>query len=210
MQYNVMRREITPEMGCQWDGPAWKDTEIAAISHFHAKSSGHHPKTEIKMLHDDRGVYLHFRVSDRYVVWRQTEPQSPVCKDSCVEAFLQPKVGKGYFNFEVNCGCVMLLYYVTDPTRVVGGLKAFEPVAGELLEPRIRISHTVREKPAEEMDGPLDWGGGIFCSVAACLSGTSAKWSRRRSGRGGGIFYKCADDSSHPHWGSWGAGSGRR
>src|SRR5579862_5652933 len=113
MQYLVRRAPLPPLEDDRWDGPAWKHADLIPITHFHAKSSAHRPAVQAKVLYDDAGIYLTFHVRDQYVICKRTEPQSPVCKDSCVEAFLQPKPDKGYFNFEVNCGGTILLYYVT-------------------------------------------------------------------------------------------------
>ena len=55
------------------------------------------PRTRSKVLYDDRGIYVLFRVADRYVRCVRTEHQSHVYRDSCVEFFAQPKPGGGYF-----------------------------------------------------------------------------------------------------------------
>jgi hypothetical protein len=140
-------------------------------------------------------------VSDRYVICRRTQPQDPVCKDSCAECFLQPKPDLGYFNFELNCGGAMLLYYITDPTRINGGIKGFVPVAEPLMK-TIQIFHSMPRRISEEIDRPTDWTveyfvpNGVFEAYVGPL-GTPGERKWR------GNFYKCADESSHPHWGSW-------
>jgi len=201
MQYNVIRAAITPEFQGLWDGPAWNRAGVATISHFHEKSSSHHPQAQAKLMYDDRGIYVMFRVRDRYVVCRHTEPQSPVCKDSCVEAFLQTKPGAGYFNFELNCGGAMLLYYVTDATRINGGIKGYREVESSLLK-TIRIYHSMPSKLDKELEGPVDWTVEYFVpnKVFEAYDGP-LEAAGERACRGN--LYKCADGSSHPHWGSW-------
>ena len=201
MEYRVRRATATPELMGNWDGPAWREADVAAITHFHRQSSSHHPQAEAKLLYDDGGLYVHFRVSDRYVVCRHAEPQSPVCRDSCVEAFLQPKPDKGYLNFEINCGGAILLYYVTDPTRIDGRLQEFAPVGRKLID-KIRIYHSMPQRIEEEIDQPVDWQVEYFVPnevFEAHVGPLGAPSGRRWRGN----FYKCADDSSHPHWGSW-------
>jgi hypothetical protein len=201
MEYLVRRARVTPELNGDWDGPAWRDAVIAPITHFHAQSSSHRPTAEARLLYDDLGLYVHFRVRDRYVVCRHTQPQSPVCRDSCVEAFLQPKPGAGYFNFEVNCGGTILLYYITDSTRIDGKIQGFRPVELELLE-KIRIFHSMPREVTPEIETPTEWSVEYFvpnevfeAHVGELESPQNRRWR--------GNFYKCADDSSHPHWASW-------
>jgi hypothetical protein len=126
-----------------------------------------------------------------------------VCGDSCVEAFLQPRPDRGYFNFETNCGGAMLLYYVTDPTRRPdGGFQAAEQVRAELME-RIRIFTSLpARKTFEETGKAVAWRlsyfvpNELFEAYVGDLGPASARRWR-------GNFYKCADESSHPHWASW-------
>jgi hypothetical protein len=202
MQYIVRRASTAPRLQGDWDGPAWRDAAVADITHFHAASSDHRPRAQAKMLYDESGIYLHFRVSDRFVVCQRAEPQSMVCKDSCVEAFLQPAPTSGYFNFEMNCGGTMLAYYVTDPTRRPGGgLEQAEPVAADLLRD-VRIFHSIPQSLPQEIAEPLEWSVEYFVPngfferyIGKLPPAADRRWR--------GNFYKCADESSHPHWGSW-------
>jgi hypothetical protein len=201
MEYLVRRARVTPEFKGDWDGPAWRDAAIASITHFHAQSSSHRPTAEAKLLYDDFGMYVHFRVRDRYVVCRHTQPQSPVCRDSCVEAFLQPKPDAGYFNFEVNCGGAILLYYITESTRIDGKIQGFRPVETKLLQ-MIRIFHSMPCEVTPEMESPTEWSVEYFVPnelFEAHVGELEPPQNRRWRGN----FYKCADDSSHPHWASW-------
>ena len=153
------------------------------------------------MLYDDRGVYIRFEVQDRYIICRHTEPQSPVCRDSCVEAFLQPGLDHGYFNFEINCGGAMLLYYITDARRIDGKLQGFRPVDAALMA-MIRIAHSMPSETPVEIDRPTAWSVELFVpnEVFEAYVGPLEPLGERRWR---GNFYKCADDSSHPHWASW-------
>ena len=153
------------------------------------------------MLFDDVGIYLAYHVSDRYVVCRNTRPQQMVCNDSCVEAFLQPRPDRGYFNFELNCGGTMLLYYVADATRGPNGLAAAEPVDAELMR-QIRIYHSMPASVPEEIDRPTQWAVQYFVPFALFERYVGdIKPTLSHGWRGN--FYKCADESSHPHWASW-------
>jgi hypothetical protein len=206
MRYIVRRAHIRPELRGAFDGPAWREADVADITHFHPQSSDHHPRASAKLLYDDTGMYAAFHVQDRYVVCRHTQPQDPVCTDSCAEWFVQPNPERGYFNFELNCGGAMLLYYVTDPTRTDGGgIKGFEPVGPEWLR-TIRIYHSMPEIVDPELPGtaerPIEWTVEYFVpnKVFEAYTGPLVPPGERQWR---GNFYKCADKSSHPHWGSW-------
>jgi len=105
--------------------------EEGRIAQARPESTEHRPETAFRVLHDGANLYVRFDVKDRYVRSVQTAYQAPVCTDSCVEFFVQPKAGFGYFNFEVNAGGALLLYYVEDPERTATGLKRSTPVAEE-------------------------------------------------------------------------------
>ena len=198
MQYVIRRATTKPRLLDDW-----RDADVGDVAHFHASSSDHRPVTKFRMLYDDAGVYVTFNVRDRYVLCRRTEHQAMVCRDSCVEMFVQPKPGCGYFNFETNCGGAMLLWYVTDNTRVPGvGFKGFEKVSHALIA-RIEIATSLPARMAfEERDEAIEWRVGYFVPnevfehyVGALGPAAGRRWR--------GNFYKCADESSHPHWASW-------
>lgn len=202
MNYVIRRAVVTPEFRGDWDGPAWGRAEVVEIAHFHPDSSDHRPRARAKVLHDDRGVYVLFHVSDRFVRCVRREHQSHVYRDSCVEFFVQPKPNSGYFNFEFNCVGSMLLYFMKDPPRgPTGKLEGFHILPPEELA-TIRVRHSLPGTGPEEIAGPVEWWLEYFVPdalmeryVGPLESPAARRWR--------GNFYKCADDSSHPHWASW-------
>ena len=123
----------------------WGHADVAEIANFHANGSDHRPVVRAKALYDDNAIYLAFRVNDRFVRAVHTNYNDMVCRDSCVEFFVEPKPDAGYFNFEVNCGGTVLLSYVEDPTRVPGGFAKFSRVP-ELLGGTIRMYHSMPKR----------------------------------------------------------------
>jgi hypothetical protein len=117
MQYVVKRTPVAPGPTDAWDAPAWAPARTLAVEHFHPKSSAHRPVTRARLLYDADHLYVLFHVRDRYVRCVHTTYQSMVSRDSCVEFFLQPPGQPGYFNFEINCGGTLLLYFIEDVTR---------------------------------------------------------------------------------------------
>src|SRR5262249_32397019 len=78
----------------------------------------HQPKVQAKVAHDDRYLYLIWRVEDQYVLAKRTQHQQDVYRDSCVEFFFTPGANpaeRGYFNLETNCTGVKLLGVHVSP-----------------------------------------------------------------------------------------------
>lgn len=157
--------------------------------------------TQVKALYDASNLYVRFRVADRYVRCRHTQYNAMVCQDSCVELFVQPKRDHGYFNFEFNCGGALLLSYIEDPTRTPDGFLKFTRVP-EHLGRQVSIRHSLPKVMEHEIADPVTWYVGCripltlleqYVGPLGALPGQT--WR--------GNFYKCADESSHPHWGSW-------
>lgn len=202
-KYNIMFARRQPAIDGSWESAAWKDIPALEIACYRQESSAHRPKAECKLLYDRECIYGIFRVEDRYVRCIHTEFQSEVYKDSCVEFFVQPKGTNNYFNFEFNCGGALLASYVTDPTRIAGRVKEFTP-----LEPvddlQIRRYSSLPRIIEQEINHPITWllGFSIPFTVMEKYSGMPAPapleiWRAN--------FYKCGNDTSHPHWGSWSA-----
>ena len=65
-----------------------------------------------------------------------TERDGPVSNDDCVEVFIapDPEQVKSYFNFEINCGGTMLLYYIPDSAFIDGRFVKYMPVADFLMK----------------------------------------------------------------------------
>ena len=153
------------------------------------------------MTHHDEGLFLFYRVRDKYVRCVHAEYQSSVCRDSCVEFFVEPKPDRGYFNFEINCGGAMLLYYIQDATIVGDDFKQREEVPWELGK-LVQIHHSMPSTVEPEIEDDTDWvveyfvPFALFESFVGPLAPVAGQTWRAN-------FYKCADECSHPHWASW-------
>jgi hypothetical protein len=142
---------------------------------------------------------LTFFVSDRYVIARERGLNGPVCRDSCVEVFLQPPGEPGYLNFEFNALGNIHASHIRDPERRPGGFADFRPLSSEECS-WIETSGGIGEPTEKEIESALDWSLGVripwrlFAKVVSDFN-PNGEWR--------GNFYKCADESSHPHWISW-------
>ena len=200
----VVRKAPTPPLlnGNASTGP-WDKADTIDIAHFYARSSDHHPRTRARLLYDDQAIYVLFDVQDRYVKAVHPNYQGPVCRDSCVEFFVQPRADKGYLNFEINCGGTMLLYYIEDATRVPTGLGFKKCVAvPEELGRTVQIHHSLPKIVDPEITEPVDWTVAyrIPLKLIEHYTGPLGKLAAQTWRAN---FYKCADGCSHPHWASW-------
>jgi len=201
MEYLIHKTVAPPPLGAKWEDPAWQSGEMLELKCFRPEGSDHRPQTEARLLHDARGIHGIFRIHDRYVRCARTTYHSEVWKDSCVEFFVEPKPGRGYFNFEFNCGGAFLCSHIVDPTRTGEGFKQFTKVPWEIArEIQTRASLPTIVDP--EITEPVTWTLQFFIPLTVfeeylgALGDLSGQMWR-------GNFFKCADDSSHPHWGSW-------
>ena len=192
---------MVPALDSDWNDVPWSDAPTLQVAEYHPNSSSHRPITEAKMLYDDTGLHGVFRVEDCHIICRNLEYQSPVYKDSCVEFFAKPKEEKGYFNFEMNCSGTLLLQYIEDPARTPDGFASFIRVPKE-IGGSVRVQGAFSGPIETEITEPLEWNLSFFipfrvfetyAGPLGCVSGQV--WRAN--------FHKCADESSHPHWGAW-------
>ncbi len=200
-EYTLHKASARPELKGLWEGPVWKSIAPLPVKHFHPQSSEHRPAVQAKLLYEDTGLYVFFDVKDRYVLSTHTNYQDSVCQDSCVEFFVQPKPGKGYFNFEINAGGAMLLTYIETPDRKTGADRKITEVPWDLAK-SVTIYHSLPETVDPERTEPVEWRVEYFIPFSVFESfvgplGNPAGQTWRAN------FYKCADKSSHPHWASW-------
>ncbi len=203
LSYTVKKVEKLPSVKDAWDSSGWQNAETLTIGTFHPLGSDHRPKTQARLLHDGESLAVMFRVEDQYVVARHMEYQQPTHEDSCVEFFVQPRTGEGYLNFEMNAAGTLLLWFVEDPRRIGGKFAKYTPVPLDLFR-KIDVHASLPGPIDTEITDPVTWTVSyripiaLFDAFAGDLTNFSGLQWR-------GNFYKCADKSSHPHWGYWAA-----
>lgn len=200
--YRVAYLKTLPPLDANWDDPLWSTVPPVNIDRFHPNSSDHHPVTQARLGYSDGGLSLMFRVRDQYVTSVHTKYQDSVCRDSCVEFFVEPVPEKGYLNFEFNAGGTLLLHHVEDATPLEdGGFTAWQTVNEEHTQ-GLRIHSSLPSVVHPEITDPVTWTLAAYIpySVFAPYVGTlhpkpGDAWRAN--------FYKCGDNTSHPHWASW-------
>jgi hypothetical protein len=201
MRYTVHRLARLWPPDASWDRPQWQAAETLEITHYPWKDSGHRPRAQARALCSGERLALIFRVEDCYVRAVAERFQDSVCRDSCVEFFVAPLPGSdAYFNFEVNCGGTMLLHRCPSPQEKAQGLSV-----QNVSDPdgaTIQIAHSLPRIVEPEIAAPTSWTVEYHVPFAlfekyfgAPLPVPGTQWR--------GNFYKCGDQTSHPHWGCW-------
>jgi hypothetical protein len=180
---------------------AWSSLPVAEVNQFLPPSSPHRPRTLARLAHDGQNIFGRFEVEDQYICCLRTGYGSEVWKDSCVEFFVEPKAGRGYFNFEFNCGGAFLVNHIIDPTRNPGGFKNFTRVP-ESVAKQIKLQASLPQIVQPEITEPTTWTleftipFSVFDDYVGPLNNVSGETWR-------GNFFKCAEENSHPHWAAW-------
>ncbi len=201
MLYTVRSAIIRPELKGGWESPAWEHADTLEATHFCPESSEHRPQTFARLLHTREGLFGIFLVKDRYVRCVRTLYNDFVSNDSCVEFFVQPKAEMGYFNFEFNCGGVLLSNYVVDGTRAPGGFKEFTPLP-ETDGRKLAVYHSMPQLVEPEITAPTEWVLEFYVPFAL-LAKYVGPLGNAQGQAWRANFYKCGDETSHPHWASW-------
>ena len=201
MLYSIHHTNTPPELDANWNSTAWQNSETLTVSNFRPESSDHHPLVQARLLWDKKFVHGIFHVRDRYVRCVRTRYFDEVWKDSCVEFFVEPVTGGGYFNFEFNCGGAHLCNYITDHRRVEGGFAKAEKLPPE-LGTRAAVRSTLPAVVDPELTEPTEWSL-QFRIPFDVMEHYTGKPGNPAGQTWRGNFFKCAEEVSHPHWASW-------
>lgn len=201
MHYTIAPTLSLSAPDANWNRIEWQLAETLEITHFPWDDSGHHPKTEVRLLYCDTHLAVIFRVEDHYVRAVAQQFQDSVCADSCVEFFVAPLPDSlAYFNFELNCGGTMLLHRCLSPEEREAGKTRVSVTEEDWSS--IAISHSMPKIVEPERVVPTIWTVEYHVPFAlfnkyfgSVRVGVGSMWR--------GNFYKCGDRTSHPHWGLW-------
>lgn len=150
-------------------------------------------KVSFTIGHDGSNIYLNYHVVEPQVRAVNTEFNSPVWEDSCVEFFFAPSRNKAfYYNFECNAIGTVLCGYGKDRHQR-------EHLPESILS-QVETIPSLGKEPIGRIWGETNWELRIkipkevlVFSKIEDLSGLKAK----------GNFYKCGDKLENPHYLSW-------
>lgn len=194
---NIQKINPFPIQHSDWNTSPWGDLPSVPLLNHMGEKPVHFPKTRVKLAYDENSIYVMFRVEDRYIRATATSHQDDVYKDSCVEFFFTPgtDLSKGYFNLEMNCGGTLLFHFQAKPrkNRIIIPVEDCRKIACVNSLPHIIDP---------EITDPVTWTVAYTVPVALlekyCPTDPPAPKTVWRAN-----FYKCADNTSHPHWLTW-------
>lgn len=148
------------------------------------------PLTAFSIAHSGTHIYIDFFVRCNYLRAVNFENNSRVHQDSCVEFFVAPKGQTPYYNFEFNCIGTIHAAFRTD--RHNGTL-----LSDEQLNTVRRLS-SCGTRPFNELEGMFAWN--LTVAIPLDIIGVTyeEKPIEMRAN-----FYKCADETSSPHFLTW-------
>ena len=155
-----------------------------------AEQFAYHPLCTFAAAHTGTHLYIDFLVRCNYLRAVNTEEQSPVCEDSCVEFFVQPKAGGEYWNLEFNC--IGTVNASRRMSRTISTHLSSDEIA------QIRRYPSCGTRPFCEVEGLFTWN--ILVVIPFALLGIDKVEPGTIMH---GNFYKCAEKSSSPHFLSW-------
>jgi len=197
LTYTVNRSQGRIVPGCAWEKPEWRDAPSLVIDNHMGDAPTHKPRVHAKLLYDEEFLHVIFHVQDRYVRSVVTAAQGPVCTDSCVEFFFTPgdDIREGYFNIEANCGGTVLFMH-----QLARG-SACRPMSDKDIA-ALTIFHTMPAVVEPEIREPVEWlvqyrvpYSVLSRRALVTIPAAGVVWRAN--------LYKCADNTSHPHWLTW-------
>ena len=201
MEYSVCRMKGPVDFSCGLDNGCWAELPALVIGSVRPESTSHRPRTIAKLGYDDNSLYLCYEVDDRYVRSIETQYNTNVCVDSCVEFFVQPR-GKEYLNFETNCSGAILTFFISDWRRdpETGTIARYQA----LSEPDFRqleICHSLSGR-IEGIVDPVKWRLGLRIPLTLLrkfFPGLELKAGETWRAN----FYKCGGMKGYEHWIAW-------
>lgn len=195
--YHVTKISSPLSIDANWEKEIWRKIDPIEIRRYMGEKPSHFPRVQAKLAYDDEAIYVIFQVEDQYVRAVAQKHQDGVYKDSCVEFFFSPEnnSSRGYFNLEMNCGGTMLFHHQKEPRT--GSVH----ISDEDIN-QISVAHSLPKQILEEIQDPTIW------TVEYRIPfGILTKYHELTKPQKGTIWranlYKCADDTSHPHWLTW-------
>lgn len=148
------------------------------------------PVVAFDIARGETELYIRYFVKGNSLKAVYTEDNSPVYQDSCVEFFMKRVNDDFYMNFEFNC------IGACDAARRMSKERKSSLSADEYS--RIRRYSTVRTSGFEEQKGVYSWE--LTVTIPFSLMGLDPNNLPEKILAN---FYKCADETSYPHFVSW-------
>lgn len=196
MEYFVKKTDDVVIIDAIWEKSFWANTEEIVLRNYMGEFPAHFPETKAKVKYNNDGLIVIFKVVEKNIKAISEKNNDAVFQDSCVEFFFNPNLSKtGYFNLETNCGGVVLF-----GVRSKKGEKSVKLSDSEIEE--LSIKTTLPKIIKKEIKEETEWV--IEYKIPFELLKKYMEFPIPASGDIWlGNFYKCADNSTTPHWLTW-------
>ncbi|WP_198439706.1 carbohydrate-binding family 9-like protein [Pareuzebyella sediminis] len=169
--------------------------ELHAIDLINWDTFSYQPKVHFRIAHNGKAIWLKFYVEEEFILAERSETNSATHRDSCVEFFIDPLQDGNYYNFEFNCiGTTHLAY---GPDR-----KDRSFIDAKLIKDQIKTMSSLGDKPFEEKGGGHSWEMTVVIPAIVFSHSDEIDLQNLKAKAN---FYKCADDTSRPHYLTWNA-----
>ncbi|RYY19211.1 MAG: hypothetical protein EOO04_22490 [Chitinophagaceae bacterium] len=147
------------------------------------------PDAHFTIAYGSDCIFLKYFISEKELRAANSQPNSPVYQDSCVEFFVSFNNGTHYYNFEINCIGTILAAYGPDRAN-----RAFLP------EPVIQTIKTFITIDKLNKAGFYNWE---LIAVIPLSSFIHDEFDSIQGIRALANFFKCGDMLKDPHYLSW-------
>lgn len=157
------------------------------------------PQVTVKINHDTEKISLRYHVSGPDLRAVFEHDHDAVWADSCCEFFCRIPGHSEYFNFEINPIGTMTVSTRTARSENVCKLSAAD------MQRIVRVA-PLGNKAFGEKEGEHDWEIGMQIPFALLYGMSQDEWMAAGSPIPAMLecnFYKCGDDTAHPHFLSW-------
>ena len=197
LTYEVVKVDQPVQLNADWNKVPWNSIAPISMDNYMGELPAHFPKVEVKVAYEQTAIYAIFKVRDQYVRALRSKHQEDVYNDSCVEFFFSPAENSdlGYFNLEMNCGGTMLFHHQSSNREDNVNISENDVA-------KVQVAHSMPKVVDPEIQEPITWTVeyripfSILEKYHAMTPPTSGSVWRSN-------FYKCADETSHPHWLTW-------
>ena len=148
--------------------------------------------TAFDIRHRGTSILLNFLVREAQVRAVNTEFNSPVWEDSCVEFFLSLEGDNNYYNFEFNAIGTVLGAYGPDRHQ-----RNWLPEEALSL---IQTTPSLGRAAIPNLEGDVKWELEIVLPLKSFIHHQINDIAGKRARAN---FYKCGDRLKHPHFLSW-------
>jgi hypothetical protein len=111
--YEVLRAVGDIRIDGRLDEADWSAARGVTLQFPWGSQTGAKQKTVVKLLWDDRNLYLGYDCEDAEITAVYNTRDDPTYKDDCVEIFISPNLQKIdlYYGLEMNCRAVLYDYF---------------------------------------------------------------------------------------------------